>query len=88
LNNFLCSKHKIEFKGKTFVRGYTTTEDGGNRMTCCLRYQYNRKWKSIANGLQIMALDFAQSTLGGMLPADAHIAARAKAREAYFARYS
>jgi outer membrane receptor protein involved in Fe transport len=31
LNNFFMQQHKLEFKGKNFfVRGYTTTEDGGN----------------------------------------------------------
>jgi hypothetical protein len=28
LNNFM-QQHKIEFKGKFLLRGYTTTEDGG-----------------------------------------------------------
>jgi hypothetical protein len=30
LNNFFMQQHKLEIKGKLFVRGYTTTEDGGN----------------------------------------------------------
>jgi outer membrane receptor protein involved in Fe transport len=50
LNNFFMQQHKLEFKGKNFfVRGYTTTEDGGNSYDMLFTgININREWKSDA----------------------------------------
>ena len=79
LNNFFMQQHKIEFKGKNFfVRGYTTTEDGGRSYDMVFTgININRKWKSDQQWFGDYARTFAGSTLGGMVPADAHRAARA-----------
>jgi hypothetical protein len=41
-------QHKIEFKGKISLRGYTTTEDGGQSYDMLFTVHINRKWKSDA----------------------------------------
>ena len=48
LNNFFMQQHKLEIKGKNFfVRGYTTTEDGGESYDMAFTgININRKWKS------------------------------------------
>ena len=48
LNNFFMQQHKIEIKGKNFfVRGYTTTEDGGKSYDMQFTgWNVNRQWKS------------------------------------------
>lgn len=48
LNNFFMQQHKIEFKGKNFfLRGYTTSEDGGQSYDMQFTgININRKWKS------------------------------------------
>jgi outer membrane receptor protein involved in Fe transport len=48
LNNFFMQQHKIELKGKNFfVRGYTTSEDGGNSYDMQFTgINVNRVWKS------------------------------------------
>jgi hypothetical protein len=48
LNNFFMQQHKLEFKGKNFfVRGYTTTEDGGKSYDMAFTgININREWKS------------------------------------------
>ena len=86
LNNFFMQQHKIEFKGKNFfVRGYTTTEDGGQSYDMLFTgININRKWKSDRQWFTDYGTTFANSTLGGMLPADAHIAARARADQGRF----
>lgn len=86
LNNFFMQQHKIEFKGKNFfLRGYTTTEDGGQSYDMLFTgININRKWKSDQQWFTEYATTFAQSTVGGMLPADAHIAARARADQGRF----
>lgn len=50
LNNFFMQQHKLEFKGKNFfLRGYTTTEDGGNSYDMLFTgININREWKSDA----------------------------------------
>ncbi|CAH0337591.1 Vitamin B12 transporter BtuB [Flavobacterium sp. CECT 9288] len=81
LNNFFMQQHKLEFKGKNFfLRGYTTTEDGGQSYDMLFTgININRKWKSDQQWFGDYANSYVQSTLGGMLPADAHRAARVKA---------
>ena len=81
LNNFFMQQHKLEFKGKNFfLRGYTTTEDGGQSYDMLFTgININRKWKSDVQWFTDYGTTYAQSSLGGMLPADAHRAARAKA---------
>ncbi|WP_300978759.1 TonB-dependent receptor [Flavobacterium sp.] len=82
LNNFFMQQHKIEFKGKNFfVRGYTTTEDGGQSYDMLFAgININRKWKSDTQWFKDYATAYAGATLvGGMLPADAHKVARANA---------
>jgi outer membrane receptor protein involved in Fe transport len=48
LNDFFMQQHKIEIKGKNFfVRGYTTTEDGGKSYDMLFTgLNVNRQWKS------------------------------------------
>jgi len=48
LNNFFMQQHKLEFKGKNFfLRGYTTTEDGGQSYDMLFTgLNVNNKWKS------------------------------------------
>lgn len=48
LNNFFMQQHKIEFKGKNFyLRGYTTSEDGGQSYDMLFTgINVNRAWKS------------------------------------------
>jgi outer membrane receptor protein involved in Fe transport len=78
LNNFFMQQHKIEFKGKNFfLRGYTTTEDGGNSYDMVFTgINVNRKWKDDKTWFGQYAGAYIQSTLGGMTPENAHIAAR------------
>ncbi|UQD55712.1 TonB-dependent receptor [Flavobacterium sp. K5-23] len=47
LNNFFMQQHKLEIKGKNFfVRGYTTTEDGGKSYDMLFTgININRQWK-------------------------------------------
>jgi len=47
LNDFFMQQHKIEIKGKNFfVRGYTTTEDGGKSYDMQFTgWNINRAWK-------------------------------------------
>ncbi|OCB71563.1 TonB-dependent Receptor Plug Domain [Flavobacterium glycines] len=48
LNNFFMQQHKLEFKGKNFfLRGYTTSEDGGQSYDMLFTgINVNRAWKS------------------------------------------
>ncbi len=48
LNNFFMQQHKIEIKGKNFfIRGYTTTEDGGASYDMLFAgWNVNNSWKS------------------------------------------
>ncbi|WP_281336705.1 TonB-dependent receptor domain-containing protein [Flavobacterium eburneipallidum] len=50
LNNFSMQQHKLEIKGKNFfVRGYTTSEDGGKSYDMLFTgINVNRKWKQDA----------------------------------------
>ena len=61
LNNFFMQQHKLEFKGKNFfVRGYTTTEDGGNSYDMLFTgLNINNKWKSNATWFGTYAANYA-----------------------------
>jgi outer membrane receptor protein involved in Fe transport len=78
LNNFYMSQHKLEFKGKNFfVRGYTTTEDGGKSYDMLFTgLNVNRKWKDDSTWFGQYAGTFVQATLAGQTPENAHIASR------------
>ncbi|WP_264553041.1 TonB-dependent receptor [Flavobacterium sp. N2038] len=81
LNNFFMQQHKIEFKGKNFfLRGYTTSEDGGNSYDMVFTgININRKWKDDNTWFGQYAGAFIQGTLGGMTPQQAHAVARSTA---------
>ena len=78
LNNFFMQQHKLEFKGKNFfVRGYTTTEDGGNSYDMLFTgININRKWKDDRTWFGQYAGAYIQSTLAGATPTAAHQIAR------------
>lgn len=78
LNDFFMQQHKLEFKGKNyFVRGYFTTEDGGNSYDMMFTgINVNRVWKSDATWFGQYAATYVQSTLAGLNPTQAHAAAR------------
>jgi iron complex outermembrane recepter protein len=85
LNNFLMQQHKVEVKGKNFfVRGYTTTEDGGNSYDMTFTaININRAWKSDAKWFGDYGAAFGQASLG-FIPninnaTQAHAYARTKA---------
>ncbi|RDI56629.1 TonB-dependent receptor domain-containing protein [Flavobacterium glaciei] len=81
LNNFFMQQHKIEFKGKNFfLRGYTTTEDGGQSYDMLFTgININRKWKDDRTWFGQYAGAYIQSTLGGLTPEQSHARARATA---------
>ncbi|MEP6930977.1 MAG: TonB-dependent receptor, partial [Flavobacterium sp.] len=81
LNDFFMQQHKIELKGKNFfVRGYTTSEDGGHSYDMVFTgINVNRKWKDDKTWFGQYAGAYVQSTLAGMTPENAHVAARATA---------
>ena len=81
LNNFFMQQHKIEFKGKNFfVRGYTTTEDGGDSYDMAFTgININRKWKDDKTWFGQYAGAYVQATLGGATPEQAHAAGRTTA---------
>jgi iron complex outermembrane receptor protein len=83
LNGFFMQQHKIELKGKNFfLRGYTTTEDGGKSYDMTFTaINVNRLWKSDAQWFQEYGGAFGAATLGlvpgvGTTPAEAHAYAR------------
>ena len=78
LNNFFMQQHKLEIKGKNFfVRGYTTTEDGGESYDMLFTgININRQWKSDTNWFTDYGNAFANATLAGQKPEIAHSAAR------------
>jgi outer membrane receptor protein involved in Fe transport len=82
LNDFFMQQHKLEIKGKNFfVRGYFTTEDGGNSYDMTFTgLNINRQWKSDNQWFGQYAGAYIQSTLlGGATPTQAHAIARAAA---------
>ena len=79
LNNFFMQQHKLEIKGKNFfVRGYTTTEDGGNSYDMLFTgLNINRLAKSDKNWFTDYGNAYANSSLIlGLNGKEAHIAAR------------
>ena len=78
LNNFFMQQHKVEFKGKNFfVRGYTTTEDGGRSYDMTFTaLNVNRTFKSDRNWFTDYATAYGQSLLAGQLSPAAHDLAR------------
>ena len=86
LNGFFMQQHKIELKGKNFfLRGYTTTEDGGKSYDMTFTaININRLWKSDKQWFTDYGEAFANATLGfvpgvGTNPAAAHAYARSRA---------
>jgi outer membrane receptor protein involved in Fe transport len=81
LNNFFMQQHKLEFKGKNFfLRGYTTTEDGGQSYDMLFTgINVNRKWKDDRTWFGQYAGAYVSSTLGGFTPEQSHARARATA---------
>ncbi len=66
LNNFFMEQHKIEVTGKNFfVRGYTTTEDGGDSYDMLFTgINVNRKWKPDATWFGQYAGAYSQAFAG------------------------
>ncbi len=81
LNGFFMQQHKLEFKGKNFfLRGYTTTEDGGKSYDMLFTaLNVNRAWKDDSTWFGQYAGAYIQSTLAGATPEQAHAAGRATA---------
>lgn len=81
LNNFFMQQHKLEVKGKNFfVRGYTTTEDGGESYDMLFTaLNVNRAWKGDSTWFGQYAGAFVQATLAGQTPENAHIISRGAA---------
>jgi len=82
LNGFFMQQHKLELKGKNFfVRGYFTTEDGGNSYDMLFTgLNINRQWKADNVWFGQYAGAYISSTLlGGATPDQAHAIARATA---------
>ena len=79
LNGFFMQQHKIEIKGKNFfVRGYTTTEDGGKSYDMTFTaLNINRTWKSDKLWFGQYGAAYGAATLGGQTPQSAHSIARA-----------
>ncbi len=65
LNNFFMQQHKLEVKGKDFfVRGYTTTEDGGRSYDMTFTaLNINRTFKSDKNWFTDYGAAYARSSL-------------------------
>ncbi|MFT7396418.1 MAG: outer membrane cobalamin receptor, partial [Flavobacterium sp.] len=78
LNNFFMQQHKLEIKGNNFfIRGYTTSEDGGNSYDMLFTgININRVWKDDKTWFGQYAATYAGATLNGSTPENAHIAAR------------
>ncbi|MBP6557022.1 MAG: TonB-dependent receptor, partial [Flavobacterium sp.] len=78
LNGFSMQQHKLELTGKNFfVRGYFTTEDGGQSYDMLFTgLNINRAWKPDATWFGQYAGAYVQSTLGGATPTQAHALAR------------
>ncbi len=78
LNGFFMQQHKLELKGKNFfIRGYTTTEDGGKSYDMTFTaLNINRAWKSDQAWFQQYGTAYILSTLSGQAPEGAHAIAR------------
>ena len=86
LNNFFMQQHKLEFKGKNFfIRGYTTTEDGGQSYDMTFTaLNINRSWKSDQQWFGEYGAAYGAASIGavpgvGTLPSQAHAFARSVA---------
>ncbi len=81
LNDFFMQQHKLEIKGKNFfLRGYTTTEDGGKSYDMLFTgINVDRQWKDDKTWFGQYAGQYITSTLGGATPEQANTAARALA---------
>ena len=66
LNNFFMQQHKLEFKGKNFfLRGYTTSEDGGRSYDMTFTaLNINRSWKSDQQWFTQYGSAFSAASLG------------------------
>ena len=78
LNNFFMQQHRLEFKGKNFfLRGYTTTEDGGRSYDMVFAgINVNRAAKEDKTWFGQYAASYVASTLAGQLPQGADAIAR------------
>ena len=78
LNGFEMQQHKLELTGKNFfIRGYMTTEDGGNSYDMLFTgLNINRAWKADSTWFGEYAGAYIQSTLAGATPTQAHATAR------------
>jgi outer membrane receptor protein involved in Fe transport len=81
LNNFFMQQHKLEVKGKNFfLRGYTTTEDGGQSYDMLFTgLNVNRVWKDDKTWFGQYAGAYVQATLAGQAPENAHLISRSVA---------
>lgn len=81
LNGFEMQQHKLELTGKNFfIRGYVTSEDGGNSYDMLFTgLNINKAWKSNETWFGEYAGAYIQSTLAGATPAQAHATARSLA---------
>jgi outer membrane receptor protein involved in Fe transport len=81
LNDFFMQQHKLEIKGKNFfVRGYTTTEDGGNSYDMLFTgININRVWKDDKTWFGEYTGAYIGATLAGQTPENAHVIARSTA---------
>lgn len=78
LNGFEMQQHKLELTGKNFfIRGYVTSEDGGNSYDMLFTgLNINKAWKPNETWFGEYAGAYIQSTLAGATPAQAHATAR------------
>ena len=78
LNGFEMQQHKLELTGKNFfIRGYVTSEDGGNSYDMLFTgLNINKAWKPNETWFGEYAGAYIQSTLVGATPAQAHATAR------------
>lgn len=78
LNNFFMQQHKLEVQGKNFfVRGYTTSEDGGRSYDMLFTgINVNRVWKDDRTWFGQYAGAYVQATLAGQTPENAHAISR------------
>ncbi len=77
LNNFFMQQHKLEFKGKNFfLRGYTTSEDGGQSYDMQFTgININRIWKSDGKWVSDYITNYAGSFSNPASPTFGNVAA-------------
>ncbi|MCK8524219.1 TonB-dependent receptor [Aquimarina sp. D1M17] len=78
IRNFFLQQHKLEIKNNNFfIRGYITDEDAGDSYdTRFTGININRAWKDDSTWFGEYAGAFAQASLAGVLPEQAHAIAR------------